>query len=513
MRKILSILAICLTGLGMVACGSSGTVATTPLPQTGSSVNGLAAKGPMAAGGMIEVFQLTNGVRGVSPIATAVVTDNLGSYSITLPQGTTGPVEMVVTGSYYNEVTGTNDPSQSLSVVLATVTGNALQANANIITSVAAEIFKLLEASNNLTSVENLASANDLAMQMFGMNLNVNGATDPSAVDVINTGASGAACSNAQALGISAAIADAIANGTLNSPTLAAFAANAAQDAINGLPLGTTGGDVAALNASLANVNANMPAIAANMTSLINSAGGTADPNLQNNLQACVPPGSFLTAVRGIGLSGNQVTIGSNVYGYVTGTVDAYGQFSLVGNPASGYNISFALDDYSSADGQSAGPAVTVTGSMVVDVYSKNDSRTAHAVISPVKYITDGAGLIDIQVDAYATAVVSGTDATGQLTVNGTITNPNTDVFTNHAGGKNTVSVNMQDILNRVETQLGLPAGTVTLSTGVYVMSIGFSAPFGHESAAGPLDNLFPTDLGTGAHLLVGTVPLRVPLQ
>ncbi len=150
--------------LGACSSGNSGSPPTvTPPPPAGVIVSGAVVDGPVS-GATISAFAVSSaGVVGTTPLATAITTAT-GSYSLTLPAGTTGAILLTSTGgSFIDDVTGKTVNAPDLSVLIPSVSGTApVTAQLTPLTTIAAQV--ALATSSATNSVSSVAAAINTAI-------------------------------------------------------------------------------------------------------------------------------------------------------------------------------------------------------------------------------------------------------------------------------------------------------------------------------------------------------------
>jgi hypothetical protein len=106
--KVIRLFAATMAICTLAACGGGGgsSVTFTPAPPPASKtiVSGIATKGPFLKDSVVNVYAVTNGVKGALITSTKTSDDN-GTYSADLGSYT-GPVIVEVSGSYQDEATG-----------------------------------------------------------------------------------------------------------------------------------------------------------------------------------------------------------------------------------------------------------------------------------------------------------------------------------------------------------------------------------------------------------------------
>lgn len=134
------VIAFVVAMLSLSGCGDGGGEVTVSAP-AGSVVSGSAAKGPFKQGGKVEIFKVNKDGSLVTPATwKGTIASDDGKFSVNLGDYQ-GPVEIQISGSYLNEVTGGIGTSTDPLKCIAYVSGNT-QANVNIITHLATEKIK-----------------------------------------------------------------------------------------------------------------------------------------------------------------------------------------------------------------------------------------------------------------------------------------------------------------------------------------------------------------------------------
>ncbi len=147
------------------------------------NISGVTQKGPFATGSMVKAYELVNGVRSGSVVQTTTY-DNKGNFNFnSLPW--TNPTQIVITGYYFDEVTGYYRSDGNLSVVIKGGTGKIYGGvNANVLTQItSARIIKLLK--DGKTFDEAYTQANNLIKEKF--NLDLPNGKGPESLDLTKT--------------------------------------------------------------------------------------------------------------------------------------------------------------------------------------------------------------------------------------------------------------------------------------------------------------------------------------
>ena len=147
------------------------------------NISGVAQKGPFAKGAVVKAYELVDGVRSGRVVQTTT-SDNKGDFNFnSLPW--TNPTQIVVTGSYFNEVTGEYSSDGNLSVVIKGGTRKIEGGvNVNILTQIASSrIIKLLKEGKSFDRA--YALANTFIKEMF--NLDLPNGKGPESLDLTKT--------------------------------------------------------------------------------------------------------------------------------------------------------------------------------------------------------------------------------------------------------------------------------------------------------------------------------------
>jgi len=481
-KGMIVVLSVLVMGI-MAGCGGNTQVAETPV----NTVAGSAVKGPYQKGATVNVYKLTNGVRGDIAVATGTVTDATGAYTVKIPASDTGPFEIVVLGSYIDETTGElSATDQETSLVIADAANVPAKVSVNPIASIQAELVKKELAANPSADVAAaIQSSGSLALEAMGIpTVDASGnAVDPSQLDIFDDTADPAVV--AAFITASAIVADVVNKG---NGTVADFAANAATDVSAGDALGTAGGTTAAITAAATNVAA--IDLVANIASGVTAQDATIKPTVTASaadVTAATTAAATLTTLKGFVLNGNSLTIGG-----VSATVAATGAVSSVtAVPKAGVVIAMTVKDLGT--GTAPGAAGTASSSLSFYVKDTAGSRMLKGQISPVKIVTDGSGKVTFNVPASATLAWSGvTDAGTNLT--GTASNAVLDqVFTTTAAG--VTSFDLNALLTKLQNKVGNAALDVLSTGGTFDYAVGVGVNFGLANATNNgVVSLFPTN-------------------
>jgi DNA-binding beta-propeller fold protein YncE len=147
--------------LGVAACSSDHSGVTPP--PAGIEVSGAVVDGPVA-GATVSAYAVSSaGVVGTTALATAT-TSATGTYSLTLPAGTTGSVLLTSAGgTFIDDASGKTLTAPPLSVLIPSVTGTApVTAQLTPVTTIAAQV--ALATSSATNSVGSVATAINTAI-------------------------------------------------------------------------------------------------------------------------------------------------------------------------------------------------------------------------------------------------------------------------------------------------------------------------------------------------------------
>jgi hypothetical protein len=134
-----------------------------PPPPATIAVSGAVMDGPVA-GATISAYAVTAaGVPGTTALATST-TSATGSYSLTLPAGTTGAILLTsVGGTFVDDVTGQTVNAPTLSAIIPDVSGaTTVTAQLTPLTTIAAQVALATSSASN--SVSSVASAINTAL-------------------------------------------------------------------------------------------------------------------------------------------------------------------------------------------------------------------------------------------------------------------------------------------------------------------------------------------------------------
>jgi DNA-binding beta-propeller fold protein YncE len=151
--------------LVLAACSSGNSNSPTPVPPppAGIAVSGAVFDGPVS-GATISAYAVSAaGVVGTTVLATAV-TNAEGAYSLTLPAGATGPVELhSMGGTFVDDVTGMTVNAPTLNALIPNVSGSApITAQLTPLTTIEAAV--ALASASATNPVSSTAAAIDTAV-------------------------------------------------------------------------------------------------------------------------------------------------------------------------------------------------------------------------------------------------------------------------------------------------------------------------------------------------------------
>ncbi|MDQ7004111.1 MAG: hypothetical protein Q9N67_03995 [Ghiorsea sp.] len=482
-NKILTLVfAVLMAGLSGCGGGSNPVVPTV----TTNTVAGSAVKGPYQVGAVVKVYELTNGVRGATPVVEGTITDALGTYSVDIPSTATGPFEIVVLGSYIDETTGAlSTTDQETSLVIADAANVPAKLSVNPIASIQAAIVKeALVANNGADVAATIQSSGTLALEAMGIpTVDVNGnAVDPVQLDLFDTTADPAVV--AAFLTASAIVADVVNNG---NGTVADFATNAATDVAAGNALGTAGGTTAAITTAATNVAA--IDLVANVAAAVTAADPTVTATVATTAAAvttATTTAATLTTLKGFVLSGNSFSVGG-----VAASVDAYGvAAAITGVAKNAVSVAMTVKDLGTGTAPNASSASTSFDFYVKDTAT---TRMIKGTINPVKLVADGTGIVTFTVPAAATLAWSGVTAAGTSIAAATATNlaANT-IFNTDAAGVTTIDVNA--LLTLLQNKVNNADLNVLNIAGTFDYALGFGVNLGWANTTNDgIMNLFPT--------------------
>lgn len=192
--------ALVLTTVGCSGGGSSGGGGTTG--SSTASSTGSASKGPFKQHSLVVAYKLkSDGTRDTN--ATTYTTDDRGHFSFdSLPW--TGPTELVISGEYFNENSGTYmllPPDKGLSAVVDLPAGSVENVNINIFTDIAAKsTIAAMAQGNDISTAKTQAEEN--VKKVFNLDL----PSGASLEDLDPTDASKNTKANTQLLMVSSAL-------------------------------------------------------------------------------------------------------------------------------------------------------------------------------------------------------------------------------------------------------------------------------------------------------------------
>jgi DNA-binding beta-propeller fold protein YncE len=178
------------------ACGSGNSddaPAVAPPPPAGIAVNGQVFDGPVS-GATITAYAISAaGVVSTTVLATAF-TNSEGSYSLTLPAGTTGPVYLTSTGgTYVDDVTGQTLNAPPLSALIPNVSGSGpITAQLTPLTTIEAAV--ALATASTTNPVSSTAAAIDTAVGTL-----LGGQTNSLGTSLVDVSTAGCATAASQA--------------------------------------------------------------------------------------------------------------------------------------------------------------------------------------------------------------------------------------------------------------------------------------------------------------------------
>ncbi|MDQ7058211.1 MAG: hypothetical protein Q9N62_07130 [Ghiorsea sp.] len=481
-NKILTLVfAVLMAGLSGCGGGSNPVVAT-------NTVAGSAVKGPYQVGAVVKVYELTNGVRGVTPVVEGTITDALGTYSVDIPSTATGPFEIVVLGSYIDETTGKlSTTDQETSLVIADAANVPAKLSVNPIASIQAAIVKeALVANNGADVAATIQSSGTLALEAMGIPT-VDGsgnAVDPAQLDLFDANADKDVV--AAFLTASAVIAEVV----KTNGTVADFATNAATDVAAGNALGTAGGTTAVITTATTTVgNIDLIANIASGVTAQDAAITATVATTATAVTAATTTAATLTTLKGFVLSGNNFSVGG-----VPASVDAAGvATAITGVAKNAVSVAMTVKDLGTGTGPKA-----VNASTSFDFYVKdaNGTRMIKGTINPVKLVADGTGVVTFTVPVAATLTWSGVTAAGTSIAATTATNlaANTadTIFKTDAAGVTTIDVNA--LLTLLQNKVNNADLNVLNIAGKFDYALGFGVNLGWANATNNgIMNLFPT--------------------
>jgi DNA-binding beta-propeller fold protein YncE len=184
--------------LGVAACSSGGSspspAPVTPPPAAGIALSGAVVDGPVA-GATISAYAVSAaGVVGTTALATAT-TSSSGSYSLTLPAGTTGAVLVKSTGgTFVDDVSGKTLNAPTLEALIPNIAAGATAVTAQLtpLTTIAAQV--ALDTSSAANPVSSVSAAINTAIGSA-----LGGQSDIVGTPLVNVSTAGCAASAAQA--------------------------------------------------------------------------------------------------------------------------------------------------------------------------------------------------------------------------------------------------------------------------------------------------------------------------
>jgi DNA-binding beta-propeller fold protein YncE len=184
--------------LGVAACSSGGSTPSPapvpPPPAAGIALSGAVVDGPVAGATLSAYAVSSAGVVGTTALATAT-TSSTGSYTLTLPAGTTGAVLVKSTGgTFVDDVTGKTVSAPTLEALIPTIAAGATAVTAQLtpLTTIAAQV--ALDTSSATNPVGSAAAAINTAIgSALGGQSNIVG------TPLVNVSTAGCAASASQA--------------------------------------------------------------------------------------------------------------------------------------------------------------------------------------------------------------------------------------------------------------------------------------------------------------------------
>ncbi len=499
--KYVSIFVVCLLALSVAGCGGGGSGSTTG----SNGVSGSGSKGPFQTGSTVTAYKLdANGAR-TTTTATTTVSDNLGTYSLS-GISWSGATEIVITGKYLNESTGTvttNDDTLSAFVVLPAI-GTVVSSetvNPNIASDASAKLAKdnMSASGGTLDAAAAISSASDTVLQAFGIKTTdaSGNAIDPNKLDLTKTGDAALGAANAQLLVMSAALKSTAGTGSVD--VVKNLIANLVADIKNGSALGTTGGKTAAINTAIITANTNAATLANNLTTAIQLVDSTraALTTVQITNAAAAVTTNVTTAVKGFALGAgtvggvallkNQFSIGTGTTGANTkkvytiadnGGLAATTATSLIAKTDVVLKAKFK--DYSNVTGTGNGTATTYNTTFSYYIKAQVGSRKIEGSLSPVKVTTDGAGNVSITVPASAVLTFSGTDSQGAV-ITGTATNVGSNLIQASASA---LSIDANALLTSIQNKVGNTSLNVLTTNGTFDFEFGLGLNIGFDTGS-----------------------------
>ncbi len=166
MRKALVCYLLLVAICFLAGCGNGDDV--QPTVSAGSILAGAASKGPFQGGAKVSVFKIdSTGNLEATPSWTGTVKDKLGNFEIDLGSYT-GPVEVQVTGKYYDEATGQEKTTDEAIKAVVYANSGKTSVNPNILTTLASEKAKAL-IKQGKDAKEAIEQAYDEVKAIFGL--------------------------------------------------------------------------------------------------------------------------------------------------------------------------------------------------------------------------------------------------------------------------------------------------------------------------------------------------------
>ena len=168
--------------IGFSCCGGDDN--NPDLGDSGSELRGVVQKGPFNIGSTVVVQELNNDLAPSGISFNVSTIDNLGNFSLN-SELTSEFIEIICTGFYYNEVTGTNtDTNLTLRTIVRV--SDLLEANINILTTLSARRIVQLATQEGLSYGEAKIQAEREVLAIFG--IVDNQITDFEKLDISKTG-------------------------------------------------------------------------------------------------------------------------------------------------------------------------------------------------------------------------------------------------------------------------------------------------------------------------------------
>ncbi|MBF0281059.1 MAG: hypothetical protein HQM07_00595 [Zetaproteobacteria bacterium] len=527
-----------MVGMSFITTGCGGGGTTSAPVAASTTVNGVVSKGPYLFGTPVNVYQVVNGVRATTAIATGTVTDDIGSYSVVMPSSAVGPFEIVVSGQYVDEMTGgVSTTSQPTSMIVADVASAAAgQANLNPVTSIQTELTKqaLLGGATDVAAA--ISNAGNQALTALGVSTTDSSgkAVDPAKLNMMSAADSKIA---AELITASATVAKILntanaANPATPTVTLATFAKNAATDIKAGAPLGTTAtGSVntaAIATAQAAVTTLGSSAILSNLTTGVTnqaSTNGNAAPtsvttalssNVGPALTTAVTTQVSPAVVRGFGLEPTFTvgTVAGSVASY-TLTKTPVGLKSATPVSTKDIVLKFGFTDLNNATGMAAlGTVNTYNVPFNFQIKSTTGTQKVQGTIDQVLMEVDATGLVTaISIPTGAKLDYTAVTAAPAVTITGAVTNSaaNSNIVTvANTPPVNNLTVDANALLSTINNKINNASVNLTtvLIAGTYAFDFSMGLPMGLNNG-GTMANLFATTPYINARGITGTITLK----